>query len=91
MKIVEITWLDASMETGTIFLELAKTLSCVQRTNVGYIIEKNEEKVIFCFGTIYDKEHDKSGLCDTMVIPAGDVIKIKYLGDCQCGNNSGES
>ena len=77
--IVEVTWLDAGFETTQMEMEQAKQLTPMVRKNTGYLLEESKSKIILCFGSIEDREHQKTIYDGTLVIPRGWVEKIKKL------------
>ena len=79
MKLVEVIWLDAGFETTQMDLEQAKQLTPMVRKNAGYLIENTDSKIILVFGTVEDKEHQKTVYDGTLVIPRGWVEEIKSL------------
>ena len=76
---VEVEWLDAGFENANLSIEEAKNLTPMKRTNCGYLIKKDKDKVILAFGKIYDSDHQVSVLDGSLVIPRSWVVKITQL------------
>ncbi len=79
MTIVEVIWLDAGCEHNDLTLEQAKEITPMKRSNVGYLIESNDEKVVVAFGMIADQDKNMETTSDTLVIPKNEVVEIKNL------------
>ena len=68
MKVVEVVWGDAWVDTGDISIKKAKTLKPIKRSTIGYLVSENEDCVVVC--TDYYDKHKK--IINTyMVIPWG--------------------
>lgn len=76
MKIVRVHWLDAGMESHNLSTDEAKGVKPMPRSNVGYLLEDTDEKVVICFGEIIDVNKNMSVWDCTLVIPKGVVISI---------------
>jgi len=79
MDKVEVFWLDAGFENSNMSFEDAKNLKPMERTSVGYLVSKDKDVLRLAFGIVNDKDHSCSVLSDILVIPRGDVKKIKKL------------
>ena len=79
MNRVEVTWLDAGCEHEHLDIERAPDITLMERMNVGYLLTDNDERVVLCFGTIQDHDHNATTTSDTLVIPRGDVKRITPL------------
>ena len=71
MKIVEIKWGDAWIDTSDFSLADAKKLKAIVRTTAGFLIEENSEVVVLCTD-VYEK--DKKTINTPMVIPRDMII-----------------
>ena len=79
MEIVEVTWLDAGLESKQMTIDEAKTLSPMVRVNVGYLLHKAKDKLILCGGFIEDLDCEKKVCDQNLVLPIGMVQNIKKL------------
>lgn len=78
MDIVEVEWLDAQEETGSLTLEGAKQQEPFPVKSVGFLIENNKKKVIIaisCFQPDTNNEFFRS----VWTIPKGMVKNIRRL------------
>ena len=71
MKIAEVKWGDAWIDTSDFSLADAKKLKAVVRTTAGFLIEENSEVVVLCTD-FYEK--DKKTINTPMVIPRDMII-----------------
>ena len=71
MKIAEVKWGDAWIDTSDFSLADAKKLKAIVRTTAGFLIEENSEVVVLCTD-FYDK--DKKTINTPMVIPRDMII-----------------
>ena len=74
MKVVEIKWNDAWIDTDDFTVVDAKKLGPVVRSTIGYLVSENSKAVVLCTD-FYEK--DKKTISTPMVIPV-DMI-IDYL------------
>lgn len=75
--IVEVSWIDAGLESCQLSLEETKKVKAMPRKNVGYCMVDDKEKVVLAFGFIHDKS---STVYDqTLIIPKGIVISVHKL------------
>jgi len=79
LMLVQVRWLDAFSEEAHIGIDFAQTLNPLERSNTGYLIDKNDERVIIAFGTIWDKDKKLMALDRTLVIPKGMIIEVAPL------------
>jgi hypothetical protein len=70
MKIVEVHWLDAWIDTGDVSLKQAKKSKPIERYTVGYLIEETDECIILSTDYFPKKGRTKE-VSATMVIPMG--------------------
>ena len=75
MKIVEIKWGDAWVDTDDFTLVDAKKLEPIIRTTVGFLIAETDKAVVLCTDT-YEK--DKKTINTPMVIPI-DMIEDYWV------------
>ena len=75
MKIVEIKWGDAWVDTDDFTLVDAKKLEPIIRTTVGFLIAETDKAVVLCTDT-YEK--DKKTINTPMVIPI-DMIEDYWI------------
>ena len=68
MKVVEVVWGDAWVDTGDISIKKATNLKPIKRSTVGYLVAENKECVVVCSDR-YDKQ--KKTINTYMVIPWG--------------------
>tara|TARA_R110000824_G_scaffold160705_3_gene335609 strand:- start:1302 stop:1550 length:249 start_codon:yes stop_codon:yes gene_type:complete len=71
MKIAEVKWGDAWIDTSDFSLADAKKLKAIVRTTAGFLIEENSEVVVLCTD-FYEK--DKKTINTPMVIPRDMII-----------------
>ena len=76
LKIVEILWGDAFIETDDFKPEDAKNTEPCYRRTVGYLIARNKHGYVLSTDR-YEKQED--GVAAKMFIPKGMVIKVTYL------------
>lgn len=79
MRIVEVEWNDAGLESMQITEEDARNITSMPRRNVGYLLEGNKENIVLVFGIIQDRERHCGVLDQVLVIPKGMVKEIKEL------------
>ena len=75
MKIVEIKWGDAWVDTDDFTLVDAKKLEPVIRTTIGFLVAETDKAVVLCTDT-YEK--DKKTINTPMVIPI-DMIEDYWV------------
>ena len=75
MKIVEIKWGDAWVDTDDFTLVDAKKLEPVIRTTIGFLVAETDKAVVLCTDT-YEK--DKKTINTPMVIPI-DMIEDYWI------------
>ena len=78
-KKVEVTWEDAAFESEDLFEEVAKDLRPLVRSNVGYVVVDNADKLVISFGVIKDVDRDKEVCAAILVIPKRMIKDISYL------------
>ena len=71
MRIVEIKWGDAWVDTDDFTLVDAKKLEPVIRTTIGFLIAENDKAVVLCTD-VYEK--DKKTINTPMIIPVDMII-----------------
>ena len=71
MKIVEVKWGDAWVDTDDFSLTDAKKLKPVVRSTIGFLITENKEAVVLCTD-FYEKE--KKIINTPMVIPRDMIL-----------------
>ena len=71
MKIAEVKWGDAWIDTSDFSLADAKKLKAIVRTTAGFLIEENSEVVVLCTD-FYEK--DKKTINTPMVIPRDMIV-----------------
>lgn len=71
MKVVEVKWADAWIDTSDVSLKKAKKLKPVVRTTIGFFVGQNDEGIILCTD-FYEKE--KETINAPMCIPNGMVL-----------------
>lgn len=71
MKVVEIKWNDAWIDTDDFTVSDAKKLEPVVRSTIGYFISENSKAVVLCTD-FYEK--DKKTISTPMVIPVDMII-----------------
>lgn len=79
MKRIEVKWLDAGCEFTNLTLEDAKSLCPMPRKNIGYLVCKDNKKLVMCFGFIEDEDKHQTVHDVTLVIPKGMITSIKEL------------
>ena len=75
MRIVEIKWGDAWVDTDDFTLVDAKKLEPVIRTTIGFLIAETDKAVVLCTDT-YEKDNKK--ITTPMVIPI-DMIEDYWI------------
>lgn len=85
MKIVEVRWLDAFIDTGDLSIKEAKKLRPIKRFTVGYLIDENEHCIILSTDYFPKKKSKVKEISATMVIPRGwiDYWEIQEIQDEQ--------
>ena len=71
MKVVEIKWGDAWIDTDDFTIVDAKKLEPVVRSTIGYLVSENSKAVVLCTD-IFEK--DKKTINTPMVIPSEMII-----------------
>jgi len=71
MKVVEVKWGDAWVDTDDFSLTDAKKLKPIVRSTIGFLITENKEVVVLCTD-FYEKE--KKIINTPMVIPKDMII-----------------
>lgn len=71
MKVVEVRWDDAWVDTRDISVAKAKALKPVRRTTIGFLIAETEDAVVLCTDKFED---DDRNVNTPMVIPWGMVV-----------------
>ena len=71
MKVVEVKWGDAWVDTDDFSLTDAKKLKPVVRSTIGFLITENKEAVVLCTD-FYEKE--KKIINTPMIIPRDMII-----------------
>tara|TARA_R100000501_G_C2571215_1_gene78016 strand:- start:118 stop:378 length:261 start_codon:yes stop_codon:yes gene_type:complete len=71
MKIVEIKWGDAWVDTDDFTLVDARKLEPVIRTTIGFLVAETDKAVVLCTDT-YEK--DKKTINTPMVIPIDMIV-----------------
>lgn len=80
MNLVEVEWLDAACENQlNLSAEDAQKLHPMARKNTGYLIYKDKEKLIMCFGYMEDVDRHSGIYETTLVIPRSVVTNIRKL------------
>jgi len=75
VTVVEIRWLDASIETSDFKRKEAKNTKPVDRWTTGYLVEENEDCVVLATDYYVKK---KDGFAAKMVIPWGMITEYWY-------------
>lgn len=73
MKIVEVRWLDAWIDTSDISIKEAKKQKPVERFTVGYLVEEREDCLILSTDYFPKKKNRVKEVSALMVIPMGMV------------------
>jgi len=76
MKIVEVHWMDAWIDTQDLSLKKAKKLKPIQRFTVGYLIAENEHGLVL--STDYFPKKKIKEVSAPMVIPWGMIDYWEY-------------
>jgi len=71
MKVVEIKWGDAWIDTDDFSVTEAKKLKPVVRSTIGYLVSENSKAVVLCTD-IFEK--DKKTINTPMIIPTEMII-----------------
>ena len=71
MKVVEVKWNDAWIDTDDFTVKDAKKLEPIVRSTIGYLISYNSKAVILCTDFF---EKDKKTINTPMVIPIEMII-----------------
>ena len=71
MKVVEVRWGDAWVDTDDFNLAEAKKLTPIVRSTVGFLLSENDQAVVLCTD-FYEK--DKKTINTPMVIPRDMII-----------------
>ena len=71
MKVVEVKWGDAWIDTDDFALEEARKLKPIVRSTVGFLIKENSEAVVLCTD-FYEK--DKKTINPPMIIPRDMIL-----------------
>jgi hypothetical protein len=85
VKIVEVYWVDAWIDTGDVSLSKAKKAKPIERYTVGYLIEETDESIILSTDYFPKKGRTKE-VSALMVIPMGwikswEIQEIENGGD----------
>ena len=75
MKVVEVKWGDAWIDTDDFALEEARKLKPIVRSTVGFLIKENSEAVVLCTD-FYEK--DKKTINTPMIIRANPINEYKF-------------
>ena len=78
-EIVEITWVDACEDDGHIEIEGVKQIRPLERRNVGYIIDQNDEFVIIGWGVIHNFFKGLDACSNVFAIPKAMITKWTRL------------
>ena len=70
MKVVEVRWGDAWVDTDDFNLEEAKKLTPIVRSTVGFLLSENDQAVVLCTD-FYEK--DKK-IINTPMIPSNMIL-----------------
>jgi hypothetical protein len=70
VKIIEVHWVDAWIDTGDVSIKKAKKLKPIERYTVGYLVEETDECIILSTDYFPKKGRTKE-VSATMVIPMG--------------------
>ena len=78
MKIVEVTWLDATYEAGEFTEEELKELLPVQRRHIGYVLSETETEIRLSPGmNEWSKiKNTKDTFDNSLAIPKGTILKV---------------
>jgi|TARA_Y100000296_G_C5104722_1_gene221915 hypothetical protein len=71
MKVVEIKWGDAWIDTDDFSVTEAKKLKPVVRSTIGYLVSENSKAVVLCTDVF---EKDKKTINTPMIIPTEMII-----------------
>jgi len=71
MKVVEVRWGDAWVDTDDFTLEEAKKLKPIVRSTIGFLLIENDQAVVLCTD-FYEK--DKKTINTAMVIPRDMIL-----------------
>mgnify|MGYP003123883490 CR=1 FL=1 len=71
MKVVEVKWGDAWVDTDDFSLKEAKKLKPIIRSTVGFLLIENDQAVVLCTD-FYEK--DKKTINTPMIIPRDMII-----------------
>ena len=71
MKVVEVRWGDAWVDTDDFNLEEAKKLTPIVRSTVGFLLSENDQAVVLCTD-FYEK--DKKIINTPMIIPSNMIL-----------------
>tara|TARA_R100000781_G_scaffold10135_3_gene9828 strand:+ start:4864 stop:5127 length:264 start_codon:yes stop_codon:yes gene_type:complete len=71
MKVVEVKWGDAWIDTDDFALEEARKLKPIVRSTVGFLIKENSDAIVLCTD-FYEK--DKKTINTAMVIPRDMIL-----------------
>lgn len=71
MKIVEVQWLDAWIDTSDVSLKKAKKAKPIERYTVGYLVNETDECITLSTDYFPSKEGRTKEVSALMVIPTG--------------------
>ena len=71
MKVVEVKWGDAWIDTDDFTLEDARKLKPVVRSTIGFLIKENSDAIVLCTD-FYEK--DKKIINTPMIIPSNMIL-----------------
>lgn len=79
MQKVEVVWLDAATEEAHIPLEEALKLTPIERSNVGYLLVEDNDRILLAYGILNNMFKGLTAYDYSMEIPKGMIVKIKKL------------
>lgn len=81
LKLVKVVWVDAMSVIDPIPLEEIMKFVPIERSNVGYLLCSDNEKVIIAGGIMHNLYKGEFAHDYSMLIPKCMVIRIEYLNE----------
>jgi hypothetical protein len=79
MKIIEVHWQDAFIDTGDMSIKKARTLKPIKRFTVGYLISENDDCLVLSTDYFPNKKKKVTEISATMVIPRSWISHWEFL------------
>ena len=77
MKIVEVTWIDATLETDN--LPIVSEIKPLKRTTLGYLHEEYDDYIVLTFGYIHNFHKGEDACEMKSALPRAMILEIREL------------